>query len=155
MPEITYRTAHKSDADNISTLILDSQREYCFHEYTEDGQKLMLRLCGKEAIKFYIERGDVYYVALNENILIGVVGLRDNDHLTHNFVSASYHRKGISRGLWRLATEECRSRGNQGNYNLRASTYAIPVYEKWGFVKTGPADQEHGITSTPMSLSSR
>ena len=152
MPEITYRTARKGDAQSISTLILDSQRAYCFHEYTEDGQKLMLRSCGKEAIKSYIERGDVYYVAIDENTIIGVAGIRDNDHLTCNFVNASYHRRGISKELWRLATEECCCRGNPGSYNLRASTYAIPVYEKWGFVKTGPVDQEHGITSTPMEL---
>ena len=152
MPEITYRVARLEDADYISTLIIDSQRKYCFHEYTEDGQKLMLRLCGTEAIKSYIERGDVYYVAWNGKKIIGVAGIRDNDHLTHNFVEASFHRKGISKELWRLATEECSRRGNQGSYNLRASTYAISVYEKWGFIQTGPADQEYGITSTPMEL---
>lgn len=152
MPEITYRTARKTDAQGISTLILDSQREYCFHEYTEDGQKTMLRSCGTQAIESYIERGDVYYVALNENIIIGVAGIRNNDHLNCNFVNASYHRRGISKELWRLATEECCRRGNQGSYTLRASTYAIPVYEKWGFVKTGPTNQEQGITSTPMAL---
>ncbi|NOX51791.1 MAG: GNAT family N-acetyltransferase [Gammaproteobacteria bacterium] len=54
--------------------------------------------------------------------------------------------------LLKFATEECRRRGNQGSYNLRASTYAIPVYEKWGFGQTGAADQEYGITSTPMVL---
>ena len=152
MPEITYRTATLEDAESISKLIIDSQRKYCFHEYTDDGQKLMLRLCSAKAIKSYIERGDVYYVALNGKQIIGVAGIRDNDHLAHNFVNDSFHRRGISRELWRLATEECSRRGNQGSYNLRASSYAIPVYEKWGFMQTGAADQEYGITSTPMKL---
>lgn len=152
MPEITYRIANIEDAEQISKLILDSQRKYCFHEYTDDGQKLMLQLCGTKAIQTYIERNDVYYVAQDGKQIIGVAGIRDNDHLTHNFVDDRYHRKGISKELWRLATEECARRGNQGSYNLRASTYAIPVYEKWGFVQTGDADQEYGITSTPMEL---
>ena len=152
MSEIWYRMATLEDADSISKLILDSQRKYCFHEYTEGGQKLMLRLCGVKAIQFYIERDDVYFVALNDDQIVGVVGIRDNDHLAHNFVDDNFHRNGISKELWRLATEECRKRGNEGSYNLRASTYAIPVYEKWGFVQTAPADQEYGITSTPMGL---
>ena len=115
MPGITYRTARRDDAQSISTLILDSQRDYCFHEYTTDGQNLMLRLCGTEAIKSYIERGDVYYVALNGNEIIGVAGIRDNDHLTHNFVEAGSHRKGSANELGRLATEECSRRGTRGS----------------------------------------
>lgn len=152
MAEITYRPGTLDDAECISKLILDSQRKHCFHEYTEEGQKLMLRLCGVKAIRFYIARDDVYYVALNHGNLVGVVGIRDTNHLAHNFVDDDFHRNGISKELWRLATEECEKRGNKGSYELRASTYAIPVYEKWGFVQTAPTDQEYGITSTPMGL---
>ncbi len=155
MAEITYRPGTLDDAESVSKLILDSQRKYCFHEYTEEGQKLMLRLCGVKAVRFYIERGDVYYVALNHGNLVGVVGIRDTDHLAHNFVDGNFHRNGISKELWRLAAEECKKRGNKGSYELRASTYAIPIYEKWGFVQTAPTDQEYGITSTPMSLNAK
>lgn len=152
MPATEYRPATPDDAASISKLIIESQQKYCFHEYTDDGKKLMLRLCSTEAIKSYIERGDVYLVALDGSEIIGVAGLRDNDHLTHNFVDDRYHRKGISAELWRLAKAECGRRGNDGSYNLQASTYAIPVYEKWGFVQTGETNQEYGITSTPMKL---
>jgi len=152
MPDIEYRPAALDDAKLISILIIESQKKYCFHEYTDAGKKLMLHLCDTDAIRSYIDRDDVYYVALDGSEIIGVAGIRDNDHLTHNFVADSYHRQGISAELWRLATAECGRRGNMGSYNLQASTYAIPVYEKWGFVKTGETTQEFGITSTPMEL---
>jgi GNAT superfamily N-acetyltransferase len=112
----------------------------------------MLRLCSAESIRSFVERGDVYYVALHGSQIIGVAGIRDNGHLTHNFVDDGFHRQGISRELWQLATAECSRQGNQGSYNLRVSTYAIPVYKKWGFVQTGAADHEHGITSTQIAL---
>lgn len=152
MDDVTFREAVLDDADAISDLIMDSQRQFCFHEYTPAGQQLMAEVCGRKALKHYLERGDVYYVAESEGKIIGVAGIRDNSHLAHNFVDANWHRRGVSRRLWKLASDECLRRGNPGSFDLRASTYAIPVYLSWGFVQTGPTDQEYGITSTPMAL---
>jgi GNAT superfamily N-acetyltransferase len=152
MGEIEYREAVLQDGDAISGLIMASQRQFCFHEYTAKGQELMADVCGRKALKYYLERGDVYFVAESDGRIIGVVGIRDNKHLAHNFVEASWHRQGISKRLWDLASAECLRRGNPGTFGLRASTYAIPVYLQWGFVQTGPTDHEYGITSTPMKL---
>jgi len=152
MSGITCRVASVDDADAISTLILDSQEEFCFHEYTDDGKTLMLQLCGSDAIRLYIERGDIYYVAEHDGTLVGVAGVRDGEHLSHNFVDKEWHRKGISNQLWKLVSEECIRRGNFGSFNLNASTYAIPVYQKWGFKITGPMSHDHGLAFTPMEL---
>ena len=152
MSGIEYREAAVQDGDAISDLIMESQRLFCFHEYTPEGQELMAEVCGRKALKHYLERGDVYFVAESDGKIIGVAGIRDNEHLAHNFVEANWHRQGISKRLWELASGECLRRGNPGSFDLRASTYAIPVYLKWGFVQTGPTDQEYGITSTPMKL---
>lgn len=152
MLTVSYRAAMADDAAHISRLIIDSQREFCFHEYTDAGIALMLRLCSAEAVRSYLERGDVYFVAITDGTTIGVAGIREYSHLAHNFVASAWHRRGISKALWRLAAEECKRQGNERGFDLRASTYAISVYEKWGFVRTGPTDQEHGITSTPMRL---
>ena len=152
MGEITYREATAGDADAISTLILGSQKEFCFHEYTEDGKRLMLQLCGSDAIRSYIDRGDIYYVAESDDSLVGVAGVRDNEHLSHNFVDKRWHRKGISNHLWKLVSNECIRQGNPGSFNLNASSYAIPVYQKWGFNVSGPISHEYGLAFTPMEL---
>lgn len=152
MSDVTFREAGIADADAISDLIMASQRQFCFHEYTPEGQALMARVCGREALKQYLGRGDVYFVAEADGMIVGVAGIRDNTHLAHNFVDSNWHRRGISKRLWQLASEECLRRGNPGCFDLRASTYAIPVYLKWGFAQTAPTDQEYGITSTPMTL---
>ncbi len=127
MTEITYREATRDDAKGISSLILESQEEFSFHEYTEEGKKVMLQLCGAKVIQSYVEHGDIYWVALHENQLIGVAGVRDKNHLSHNFVAKSWHRRGISSRLWELVSQECIRRGNDGSFELNASTYAIPV----------------------------
>ena len=154
MGEITFRLATVDDADAISTLILDSQKEFCFREYTEDGKRFMLQLCGSDAIRSYIDRGDIYYVAESDDSLVGVAGVRDTEHLSHNFVNKRWHRKGISNHLWKLVSNECIRQGNRGSFNLNASSYAIPVYKKWGFNVSGPISHEYGLAFTPMDLES-
>jgi GNAT superfamily N-acetyltransferase len=152
MSGVSYREATAEDAECISNLILESQEEFCFHEYSEDGKKLMLHLCGVDAIRSYIVRGDSYYVAECDGDFVGVAGVRDNEHLSHNFVDKNWHRQGISNNLWKLVSDECIRRGNNGSFNLNASTYAIPVYERWGFKVTGAMSHEHGLSFTPMEL---
>lgn len=152
MSSIVFREAAVQDAEVISELIMESQRQFCFHEYTPEGQKLMAKVCGRKAFNRYLELGDVYFVAESDGVIIGVLGIRDNHRLTHNFVEASWHRRGISKRLWELASKECLRRGNPGFFELRASTYAIPVYLRWGFVQTGYTSQKDGITFTPMKL---
>jgi len=152
MDEVAFREAVVEDADAISDLIIASQRQFCFHEYTSEGQDLMAQVCGSKALRHYLERGDVYFVAEIDGRIVGVAGIRDNQHLAHNFVDAKWHRRGISKRLWDLARDEFLRRGNPGSFDLRASTYAIPVYERWGFVRTAATDQDYGITSTPMKL---
>lgn len=149
---ICYRQAVADDASQISTLILDSQHEFTFHEYTPAGQELMQKLCSGRAIREYIERGDIYFVAEIDGAIIGVIGIRQTSHVAHNFVATSWHRKGISGQLWKLGRAACLAAGNRGEFDLRASTFAIPVYEKWGFVITGEAEDTGGIISTPMRL---
>lgn len=46
----------------------------------------------------------------------------------------------------------CSEAGNPGHFELRASTFAIPIYEHWGFEKVGGAGDTGGIISTPMVL---
>ena len=149
--EISYRRAVIDDADAISRLILQSQEKYTFHEYSPGGRQFMRRICSGISIGEYMHRGDVYFVAEYQNEIVGVIGIRNLDHIGHNFVSDVWHKKGISTHLWELARNECIALGNAGSFTLRASTYAIPVYEKWGFVKTGVADSGD-VVSTPMRL---
>ena len=60
MKPIKFRAAVLEDADAISDLTLTSQRDFCFHECTAEGQELMARMCGRKALRHYLERGDVY-----------------------------------------------------------------------------------------------
>ena len=152
MQGITFRIATPDDAGAISQLVLNLQARFTFHEYTEDGKALMARELAPAKIADTIGRGDVVFLAEQGSRLVGVVSIRENEHLSLNFVDENFHKRGISSVLWALGREECIKRGNVGRFTLRASTFAIPVYEKWGFVLTGEINRSGGILSYPMVL---
>ena len=152
---ISYRKATLDDAGSVSRLILDTQAKFTFHEYTPEGIRLMNRLCSEASISAYLARGDIYFVADLEGVVIGVIGIRDAAHVAHNFVAVDHHNAGISSRLWELGKQACVEAGNLVRFELRASTFAIPIYEHWGFEQVGGAEDTGGIISTPMVLNLR
>ncbi|NKC10848.1 MAG: GNAT family N-acetyltransferase [Gammaproteobacteria bacterium] len=155
MPPITYRPGLPEDAAAVSTLIINVQREFTFRDFTTEGQALMQEFCAPSAIKKYIERGDIYFVACAGADVIGVIGVKDHSHMMFNFVRPAWHRQGISTHLWQRAKAACLAAGNTGTFTLRSSAFAIPVYQRWGFAATGEAVSDRGIVYTPMRLSSK
>ncbi|WP_179957703.1 GNAT family N-acetyltransferase [Exilibacterium tricleocarpae] len=149
---IYYRPAKTTDAAAISKLILDTQSQFSVENFSPEGERLLAKVCSAEAIEGYLESGYIYFVAEDEATIVGVIGVRDRCHIEHNFVRGDYHRQGISSQLWRLAKESCLQQGNKGEFELRASTFAIPIYERWGFVKEGEKQSIGGIIFTPMRL---
>lgn len=150
--DVTFRSAWLPDSAAISELILDTQLAFSVEQFSAEGEALLRSICSAESIGRYLERGDIYFVAEQANRIVGVIGVRDTHHITHNFVTGTHHGKGISGALWALAREACLAAGNPGEFELRASTFAIGVYESWGFVREGVAEDTGGIISTPMRL---
>ncbi|KZK97239.1 GNAT family N-acetyltransferase [Pseudovibrio sp. Ad26] len=149
---IQYRQASIFDATAISTLILETQNQFSAEKFSPEGEHLLAKICSAEAIEGYLQSGYTYFVAEENAAIIGVIGVRDHRHVEHNFVRGDYHRQGISSRLWNLAKESCLQQGNDGKFELQASTFAIPIYERWGFVKEGEKQDIGGIIFTPMSL---
>ena len=150
--DITYRRAIVTDAASIVELVLTSQKKFTFHEFSEQGRAHMRELYTEQAMRSLIMRGDVHFVAEVEDELAGVFGMREERHVAHNFVAERYHRRGISSALWELARADCIKSGNPGVFTLRSSTYAVPLYERWGFVATDKVQTFNGIVFVPMQL---
>ena len=99
-----------------------------------------------------MQSGYRYHVAEKANSLAGVVAVKDNTHLYHLFVAEQYQRKGLAKKLWQVAMEECLSQGNEGEFTVNSSAYAIPVYEQFGFVTRSGPEAKGGVVYFPMKL---
>ncbi len=146
------RPATPADAAAISGLILGVSRFFTLHPEGQ-GAEVFLETLTPQAFGGYLSSPEyAYLVAEEDGALAGVVGIRDNGHLYHLFVAPAFHGGGLSRRLWDAAKEAALQAGNPGEFTVNSSLYAVPVYERFGFVPTGPRVEQHGIAFVPMKL---
>jgi N-acetylglutamate synthase-like GNAT family acetyltransferase len=96
----------------------------------------------KEGISFCI------VAVLGENI-IGVIEVRNVNHIALLFVDDQYHKNGIAKNLVSLAIE----RAKISEIYVHSSTYAVNIYAKMGFNQLDNEQVKNGIRYTPMKKS--
>jgi GNAT superfamily N-acetyltransferase len=143
-----------SDAAEISALIVELSEPFYLLP-SREGAEPFLSSVSAEAERGYMSAGNFsYYVAKSNNRLAGIVALRDNSHLFHLFVAKAFQGKGLASQLWRVAKAEAQQAGNPGEFTVNSSLNAVPVYERFGFVRQGEVQRMHGIFFQPMRLRS-
>ena len=153
------RQASVVDAKAIAALIHDAALQFITPELSPEATAHFLQANNEAAVAGFIQQGFIYFVAEHQGIaekeLIGCIGMRNHSHLYHLFVVRAWQGQGISRQLWRQAMAFCASQGNLGLYSVNASNNAVAVYQAFGFVRTGPMQQMHGVLFNPMQFDYR
>lgn len=146
------RPLHDTDIPAVAGLFRELALEFIVHESPPEGASTFLRENDEEGLRGHIGRGHVYHVAEVDGEVAGFIAVRDLSHLFHMFVGKRWHRRGIARALWDVARRNAIARGNPGFFTVNSSNYALPVYEAWGFVRTGPTQCTKGLYYNPMRL---
>ena len=143
------RDAIEDDAQQISDLLIDSARIFFADDFSKAGMALFIDDCAPTTLQERIRAGDRYYVAIVDDVIAGVCAIRRGNYLYSLFTDAEFHRRGVARKLWERALRDIRESGYE-EVTVKASNYAVPAYERLGFVCTGPREEEKGIVSNPM-----
>ena len=144
-----------TDIEPVARLLNELAAEFIVGEFEGPARQRFLVENNAEAIRGFIANGFRYHVADLNGEIVGFVGIRENKHLYHLFVSKPLHRRGIGRKLWETAKMDCALAGYRGPFTVNSSNHAIPIYERWGFRRDGAAKNSNGITYNPMRLSPR
>lgn len=146
------RAATKADIREISQIITSLVTEFILPTCTEQGAKLLLNSMDQHSIEGYFEAGYRYNVALIDNKIVAVIGIRENSHLYHLFVINQYQGQGIANSLWKYAKSEAIAQGNPGFFTVNAALNAEQLYLKWGFTAIDGVRERMGIRDIPMRL---
>lgn len=130
----------------MSDLIEKVARTFLFHEFTEVGQATFLKSLTGQGIVKNINEGFEYWVAEYNSSIIGVIAFKNTSHLYNLFIDEKHHRKGVASMLWNESTIN----KQVAAYTVFSSSFAVPVYEKLGFVITGEPTSMEGIYCIPM-----
>jgi predicted GNAT family N-acyltransferase len=86
--------------------------------------------------------------------IIGVIGTRDELHISLMFVDKNHHHQGIARALFNTVLTDLKSQqpGKPFVMTVNSSPYAVDVYRRFGFEATAPEQVNKGIRFVPMKL---
>ena len=92
-------------------------------------------------------------VAIAHDEIVGMIEVRDHDHVSLFFVDPRFHRRGIGKELMQRALDTCRhNRPDLQQIDVNSSSYGVPVYERLGFRPAAPEQVKNGIRFVPMVL---
>ena len=90
------------------------------------------------------------YVATYHEKIVGMVSLRDKNHISLLFVEEAYHKKGIGRGLIDTIGAFSKEEYGKNEITVNAAPYGFEFYKKIGFYSTSPLITNGGIKYISM-----
>jgi predicted GNAT family N-acyltransferase len=92
-------------------------------------------------------------VATIRDKVVGMIEIRDYNHVSLLFVDRQFQQRGISKELLRRALETClQHEPKLAEVSVNSSPNAVQVYERLGFYQKKPEQIKNGIRFVPMVL---
>ena len=149
--KIIIKPLKKSEINSLSLMITAIFDEFIGCDYSEEGKATF-----KDNItpKNILDRLAVnrFYTAKKGTAIIGALEIRNNDHIALFFVDKKYHKKGIGKMLFNNYLNELNKMDTKiETITVNSSIYAVKIYERLGFKKTGELQEKNGIKFIPMA----
>ena len=148
---ILIRTINENEWEEAMNLAWDTFILYEAPEYTKEGITSFRNFVRDPILKtLFIEGKYNVLAAFNDNIIVGIIGVRNETHISLLFVDSEYHKKGIARRLVEKTFERTYEKYGKREMTVNSSPYAVGFYHKMGFVDTDIEQTTDGIRYTPM-----
>lgn len=149
--KITYREIKEGEEEKTCQMVMSCFNEFVAPGYSVEGVNEFSKYVNPQAAKHRLTNNHFIILALDNKVLAGVIEVRNYNHISLFFVRREYQIRGIGKKLYKLALDKCLlSQPDIGVIEVNSSPYAVPIYQKMGFVKTGDEQIVNGIRFTPM-----
>lgn len=141
-----------SDLEQCANLVKKTFNKFNCKECTKKGLKWYLEFYdyknNKEKIKETFSKAKIFFVAEHNNKIIGLIRGKEN-RISNFFVNEKYHGRGLGRKLIERFEKQAKKLKSK-KIKVKASIYAIPIYQKLCYKKTTGIRYMHGIKIQPM-----
>jgi GNAT superfamily N-acetyltransferase len=151
---ISYRIMKHGDETAIVDLVLRVFDEFIAPQYSQEGIAEFNKFACTNALADRFRAGNLILLAESGQDIIGVIEIRNNDHVAMLFVEKYHQRKGIAKELLLRSIETCRKRKPDiCRITVNSSPNAFGAYQKIGFKGIRDEKVVNGIRFIPMELS--
>lgn len=127
--------------------------EFTAPEFSQEGIDKFMKYIQADELTIHIRRNHFILIAEFSSAIIGVIAVRDYNHIALFSVDTPFQRRGRGRELFRKALEICRCNDvGLSQITVNASPNAINAYEIMGFQPTDSEQCADGIRFVPMAL---
>lgn len=154
-PGLTYeiRPLAKEEWEEAMALAWRTFKKFEADEYGREGTESFLNFISDTTLfKVFLNGGYKVFVAVENGKIIGLISLRDTNHISLLFVEEEYHKKGVGRNLIAYLREYLRTREHLHWCTVNAAPYAVEFYYRLGFFKIGDEMENDGIRYTPLKI---
>ncbi len=88
----------------------------------------------------------VFYGALENDRVVGALGMRENNHIGYFYIDKDFHRRGIGKSLFKLMKGDYERK----IFTVNAMPTGVSAYSALGFEQTGDLENRGGVVTTPM-----
>lgn len=151
MGEVVIRKIRVDEWEEAMRIAWDTFIIYEAPEYSKEGIQNFKNFVKDPILKnMFIEGRYHVLAAFCDGLMVGIIGVRNETHISLLFVDSEYHRRGIARKLMYCMFEKTYEEYNKREMTVNSSPYAVGFYHKLGFIDTDVEQLTDGIRYTPM-----
>jgi predicted GNAT family N-acyltransferase len=136
----------------VSNMINNTFDEFVGKDYTEEGNNTFKDYIKPQNISDRLnDKSSQFFIARNGNEIIGILEIKNKDHITLFFIEKEFHGKGIGKKLFKyyLSITKNNDPGIK-MITVNSSIYAEKIYSRLGFTKTSEIQEKDGMKYIPM-----
>lgn len=151
--EYEIRPLYVSEWDEAMRIAWDTFVLYDAPEYSKEGIQNFKNFVNDPILKtLFIDGKYRTLAAFHNGFMVGIVGVRNETHISLLFVDSDYHKKGIATKLLDEMFKIIKKEYQKNEITVNSSPYATGFYHKIGFVDTDSERLTDGIRYTPMKI---
>ncbi len=139
----------ENEIGEFSRLVDSVFDEYVGKDYSEAGNKTFKDYTNPKAVLERMKDKNIFYAAKDKDRIIGVLEIRDKDHISLFFIDKEYQGKGIGRKLFDRYISDIKPDGVAA-VTVNSSIYGEKIYASLGFKRTDILQEKDGILFIPM-----
>ena len=140
------------EVNYVSKMVGNIFNEFVGRDYSEEGNNTFKDYIKPESIiKRYMDKSSIFFTVKIENLITGMMEIKNTDHISLLFVKKEFHGKGIGKYLFRHYLKKIEDKKLRiKTITVNSSIYAEKIYSKLGFIKTNEIQEKDGIKYIPM-----
>ncbi len=152
--QLEYKEIKQEELPETLELVHKVFDEFEAPYYSEEGIASFYKFIDINNMSEQYSNGSLYFYGCFVNdIIVGMIAVKDFVHISLLFVDKHYHRQGIARSLFDHIIQICKEKNpSLKMITVNSSPYAVDVYHKLGFSNVSSEQVVDGIKFTPMEL---